>query len=289
MQCYDRWETRFQTLLGDSVQLRIFAALAIVALAPSCAKKAEGQTVAVVNGDEITVPELNAEIANENIPAGTDKKLARAQALQGLIDRKLLEQQARSDGIDKSPEFLDRQRRMTQELLINMLAQRLGGTTQLPSDQEIEQFEASHPQMFAKREIWNLQQVRFHMPAAGPILQQINNTKSLQDLENVLRANNVEYTPATNRIDSSVVPQDMYSKISALGPGEPFIVPVGGEAVASAIESRDAQPVIGDQARPLAIAALRKQQTAALLDKRLKTLRQSAKVQYQPGYAPAGS
>jgi peptidyl-prolyl cis-trans isomerase C len=252
-------------------------------------KKPEGQSVAIVNGEEITVPQLNAQLAAADASPGVDKNQARSRALQALIDRVLLEQQARSEGIDKSPTFLEKQRQLTQEVLIGMLAQRLGGTAQLPSDQDVAQFEESHPQMFAKREMWTLDEIRFQMPASGPIQQQINATHSLAALEDVLKANHIDYTPATARIDSAVVPQDLYGKIIALPAGEPFIVPVGADAVASVITAREAQPVSADQARSLAIAAIRKQQTAILLDNRLKTLRKSAKIQYQPGYAPPAS
>lgn len=271
------------------MQLKIFTAFTVVLLLPACAKKPEGQSVAIVNGEEITAPQLNAALASAQAVPGANKDQARARALQGLIDRTLLEQQARSEGIDKSPAFLEKQRQMNQELLINMLAQRLGGTAQLPSDQEVTQFEASHPQMFAKREMWTLEEIRFHMPPSGPILQQIDATKSLQALEDVLKANHIDYTPASGRIDSAVVPQDLYGKIVTLPADEPFVVPVGEDAVASVITARDPQPVATDQARSLAIAAIRRQQTASLLKGRLKTLRQSAKIEYQTGYAPPKS
>ena len=60
---------------------------ALVALAvTSCQKKASGQTVAVVNGEEITASQLNAELANQQGATG-DSKAARNAALQNLINR----------------------------------------------------------------------------------------------------------------------------------------------------------------------------------------------------------
>ena len=41
--------------------------IALMASVSACDKKAEGQTVAIVNGEEITAAELNAEITNANI------------------------------------------------------------------------------------------------------------------------------------------------------------------------------------------------------------------------------
>ena len=110
--------------------------LAAATLAVSgCDKKAEGQVVAIVNGEEISAAELNAELRNVNLPAGADAKRARTAILQSIIDRRVISQQAREDGLDKSPDFLNQQRRMTEELLIRMFAERQTSTNQLPNEQ----------------------------------------------------------------------------------------------------------------------------------------------------------
>src|SRR5207248_4560971 len=117
-------------------------------------RKADGQTVAVVNGQEITVPDLNFALSEIKVPADADKNAVKAQVLQRLVDRRLLAEQARSEGIDKSPEFLNRQRQAEEQLLISMLEARRLNTAQLPSDREVQDFIASHPGMFASRETW---------------------------------------------------------------------------------------------------------------------------------------
>lgn len=265
----------------------LVAFVMILAMTSGCTKKAEGQTVAVVNGDEITAAELNSQLANAKLSPGIDKTKARSEILQGLIDRRLLAQEASKEGIDKSPEFVARQREMDGQLLIQMLAERKNGAALLPTDSDVAQFESSHPQMFAKREIWSLDQLRFRMPTSGPVMGQIPKTKSLPELAKVLSSNGIASTPVKATVDSSLVPQEIYEKIEALAPGEPFIVPVGTDAIASAILSRDPQPLTGDQAKTVAVAALRKQQTMKTLGDELKLLRSSAKIQYQPGFAPA--
>ena len=122
------------------IMLTVFVAL----MASSCQKKASGQTVAVVNGEEITASELNDALTSDNVAAGANTKEVRAAELQKLIDRKLMVQQARSDGLDKSPEFLNQQRRMTEDLLLNILIGKKLNTSQLPSANEIASYEAAH-------------------------------------------------------------------------------------------------------------------------------------------------
>src|SRR5689334_24360697 len=105
---------------GWQVKYRVLAAISLAVLASACNRKAEGQTVAVVNGDEITVPDLNFALNQAKVPEGADKKLARSQLLQQLVDRRLLAQQARQEGIDKTAEYLNARRRADEDLLISM-------------------------------------------------------------------------------------------------------------------------------------------------------------------------
>ena len=117
---------------GSVVRYRIAILLSTALIVAGCDRKAEGQSVAIVNGEEITSSELNGEIALANLPATLDKKAATSRILQAMVDRRLLAQQARTDGLDKSPEFISRQRRATEDLLLNMLASRKLNTTKLP-------------------------------------------------------------------------------------------------------------------------------------------------------------
>lgn len=255
-------------------------------LSAGCDRKAEGQTVAVVNGEEITAAELNAEILGANLPAEANKQEARARFLQAMVDRKLLTQHARSEGLDKSPEFLNRQRRMTDDLLINMLATRQLNAAQLPPTEEINRFVASRPNMFANREIWNLDQLRYAISADEQVNAQIYQTKSLEALAEVLTANKIQFVRTKNRLDTAVVPMDIYGRVASLPEGEPFVIPVGKEAIASAIVSREAAPLSEEDVRPRAVAVMRREQGTKFMSDRLESLRKTAKIEYQAGFSP---
>jgi len=242
--------------------------------------------VAVVNGDEITVPDLNFALTMTKVPEGANEKDVRSQVLQQLIDRRLLAEQARKEGIDKSPEYLNRKSRTDEDLLISMLANRRLNTTQLPSDREIQTYVASHPEVFANREVWNLDQISYPTPGAKDVQAEIAAAHSIDQLVAVLAKHSIAYDRQKNRLDTSVVPPELYAKLNGLPPGEPFVLPVGNRSVASAIVGREPHPVTGDQAKPAAVDAIRKTQTATSLEGMLKSLRSSAKIQYQQGYGP---
>jgi peptidyl-prolyl cis-trans isomerase C len=265
---------------------KLIFAVGVALVISGCNKKAEGQTVAIVNGEEITAAELNAELANAKAPPGLDTKDVRSRVLQQMVDRRLLAQQAEKDGVDKSPEFLNRQRRLNEDLLISMLATRQMDTTKLPSGPEIQRFQASRPEMFAKREQWNLDQLRFTMPTDPAVRAKLQTAKSLDEVAKALTDAKVTFDRQKNRLDTAVIPHDLYGRLMTAQPNEPFIVPIGNMAIASVITSREPAAITGDQAQPIAVAALRRTQAAKVMQDRLKSLRDAAKIDYKPEFAP---
>ena len=269
------------------LKYRIVTIVAGMAVLAACNNKAEGQTVAVVNGQEITLSELNFELGLANIPAGTDKTAARSQVLQTMIDRRLLANQAKEEGVDTTPDFISRRRRGEEDLLISMLSTQRLKSVALPSVRETDAFIASHPAMFAKREIWDLAQIQYQPPANAAFQSEIEKTTSFAGLLAVLQKNNVAFVQQKNRLDTAVVPGELFQKISSLPNGEPFIVRVGDRAIASVITAREARPLLGEQARPVAAEAMRKEQSAKDMANRVSSLRKAAKIEYQKGFAPA--
>ena len=266
---------------------RVAWALPLLLAMASCNRKAEGQTVAVVNNEEITVTELNAELRAANVPSDASGKQVRAQILQSLIDRHLLTQQAKASNIDKSPEFLNQQRKMNDNILISMLVSRQANSMQIPSPAEISAFEASRPSMFSKRETWTLQQLQYETPKDPGIVARISSSKSIDQLSSVLTSAGISFRRNNTKIDTAIFPPEIYAKVISLPAGEPFIIPGGNQSVASVIAGREATPLSADQAQAAAVAALRRQSLDKVVQDRLKTARSTAKIEYQPGFAPA--
>lgn len=262
-------------------------AIVLAFIVSSCEKKPQGQTVAVVNNEEITAADLNAELSNSNVAAGNASKDARAQALQQLINRRLLAQQAKSDGVDKTPEFLNQERRATEDLLINLLVSRQANTAQVPSGEDIARFEASRPGMFANREIWTLQQLLYPTPKDAAATAKIAAAKSLEEIAQVLTSSGIEFQRGNRQFDSAMLPPALYAQLGHLQPGEPFIAPGPDKVVASVITGRQAAPFTPDQARQLALSSMRREQVNKIIQDRVKDLKAKAKIEYQPGFGPA--
>ncbi len=141
--------------------------------------------------------------------------------------------------------------------------------------------------MFANREQWNLDQLRFTMPTDPAVKAKLDATKTLDGVAQVLTEAGITFVRQKNRLDTALIPQNLYGQLATSGSTEPFIVPVGNLAVASIITSREPAPVTGEQAKPLAVSAMRREQAAKLMQDRLKTVRQTAKIEYKEGFLTA--
>ena len=260
--------------------------MAVAVMATACQKKATGQSVAVVNGEEITASELNDALTSDNSLAGLDPKQARAAELQKLVERKLIVQQAKENGLDKTPEFINQQRRGTEDLLINLLVSRQANSQQLPSAAEIAKFEADRPGMFTNREKWTLDQLNYPLPKDPAVMPKIAAAKTLDEVAQALTAAGIQYTKSTREFDSALLPPAVYAQLGKLQPGEPFVAPGPDRAVASVITARAPNPLTPEQSRQLALAQMKREQVDKLLSQRIKDLKAKAKIEYQPGFEP---
>lgn len=263
------------------------AALApFLLLLSACGKEATGQSVAVVNDEEVSASELNAELAAANVPASADKKQVMPQLLQRVIERKLLAQAAMDQGIERTPEYIARQRRMNEELLIGLLTQRQAAAAKLPTQAEIDKFIASNPGMFGQRNILSLNQIEFDAPRDMTILKELEKDKTLDQTAATLTRLGISFTRKEGRLDTAIVPPEVMSQIDNLPAGEAFIVPAGGKVVVSVIKGRQPAALSPEQNRQLAAEAIRRQNVSDYLRKRLEEKKSAAKIEYQPGYAP---
>jgi EpsD family peptidyl-prolyl cis-trans isomerase len=261
--------------------------LALLALA-GCKREATGQVAAVVNGDEITLQELNQEIGNDQLPKNVDRKAIQQAALQKIIDRRLVSQVARDEGIDKQPEYITRQRQMNELLLIQMFGQKLGRAARMPDTAEIDKFMAAHPATFGQRTVYQLDRVQFPMPANPQSLQSLKDDHTMAAVMTRLTSLGINFKRSPGELDTAVVPPQIMARIKALPPGEPFVLPEGKTLIVSAVTGSQPQPLVGAQARPIAVEQMRAENLRNTMGERLKTARASAKIEYQAGFAPPG-
>lgn len=264
------------------------ALIAISWMMTGCEKTPTGQVVAVVNGEEITLQELNSELAELNVPENADKKEARRAVLQQIVSRRLLAQQAKQDGVDRDPNYVSAERRMKEQLLVSMYAKKAMDTVSVPDTAAINKFMAQNPTLFKQRTLYKLDQIQFDMPANPASLKALESAHTMEEVATTLANMGIKFTRGSGSFDSGRIPQQMLKQILALKPGEPFVVPAGepGKGLVNVITGSSPISMPDEQARAMAAQAYRNQALAKLGEQRLKEAKAKAKIEYQPGYEP---
>ena len=268
---------------------RSTAALPVLALAlalAACDKEPTGQVAAVVNGEEITLQEINAELGDAQIPQGADGAAVRSAVLQRIIDRRILAQQAREDGLDESPEFLVRQRQLEDALLVQLLQQRAQRSAPVPTAQAIDQFIRENPSSFANRRIYTLDRIQFPMPPDPSQLRALEPAKTMDQVAAALDSLGIRYTRGPAQMDSARVGEQRLRAILAVPNNEPFVTPEAGLVTVAVITASQPAAVGPDGARGAATEAIRMRGIQTALENRLKAAKSSAEITYQPGFAP---
>jgi len=265
----------------------VAGAVTLALLTSACSffeKKPGGQVVAVVNGEEITQQDLNAELGNAQIPSGADRNRILAQVLQRVIDRKLLVQRAKEQGLDKSPDYLGQLRRMQDELAISMLSSNASKSIPLPDQAAIDAFIASHPAAFSERKRYTLDQIAIPQSTDRAVLEKLTPAHTLEQVATILTGAGIKFTRGPATFDTALAPPQLAQRIATLPPGEPFVVPINGRFLVNSVKSSEPVPMNAEDAKPAALELMRQQSLNSAIQKQLSDARGKAKIAYQAGF-----
>ena len=264
----------------------IIGVVCISILLTGCNKEPEGQVAAVVNGDEITLQEINTEIGNANMPAGADAKEVQKAALQRIVERRLLAQSAKEDGLDKTPEYLIRSRQIDDALLVQLLGQRAEKSFQVPDQKAIDKYMAENPSMFAGRKMYIVDRIQFALPSDMAQLKSLESAHSMAEVAAKLSGLGIKFERGAAKMDSAQLGQQRLDQILALPDGEPFVIPENGLVTVAVITGES--PLVGSNAdmSQMATQAMRRQALAQSLEDRLKQARAKGEIKYQPDFDP---
>ena len=260
-------------------------------------KRPTGQVVATVDEQEVTVHELNAELAMiPNRGAGAPRKLVESVALARVVERKMLAHEAEKLKLDKNPQFLLAKARAEEGMLVQALQADIQRKVQPTTREAAQKFVADNPQVFGDRKIFQLDQIQFLRPANIDQLG-LKDAKTMADVERILVDANIEYRRAPQQIDSLTVNPALTNEIMRIASnnnGEPFMFadqPAGAPApviYVNNVTSTKSQPFTGEKAIAYAQNILQRQEIQKRLGDTLKKYQDEykSKITYAAGYGP---
>jgi EpsD family peptidyl-prolyl cis-trans isomerase len=277
-----------------SQHLFIVAVVLAVGACSRTPKAPTGQVAATVGAHEITIRELSAELGGAPPVPPAAQKAQQQGALNLIIQRTILADVARKQGLDKDPSFVLLSKRTNDALLVQQLQAKIAASVPPPAPEEVAQFQSTNLDVFAERKIFDVEQIRMARPADPDFVKKLQPLKTLDEIASFLTQNHVGFQRGTTSIDALGQNPALVKAIVGLPPGEVFIISAGNQVLINLIHNTRTQPFTGDPAKKYATSYLRAQHTQQAVQKQLGAFIASGQrtVQiakdYQPSKKPAG-
>ncbi len=267
---------------------KIALMLVVIGLVASCGKKhgddKTSQSIVRVNGDEITVHQINNELQRANVQPG-QQEAAGKQIAQALVDRQILVQEALKTKLDRNPQVMQAIENSKTQILAQAYLENKVSSISKPSSTEISDYRVKHTDIFSNRKIYITDELAFTVEASNSAeLQSLSKTaKSLKDVTQWLNSHQVKYATTRAAHAAETLPPQLLTKFSQMAIGELIFINANGAngrtMVASVSEIKDV-PISEKDSKPLIERIISEQKRKQTAEAEMKRLRGAAKIEY---------
>lgn len=142
----------------------------LCACTPHDGQSPVSQTLARVNGREITVHQVNYLLQNPAAAAETaaaDPRMQARAALDQLIEQEVLVQAAIGQKLDRNPDVLAALESARRAVLAHAYLEQISAAASRPSAADIHAYFENHPALFSQRRIYTLREIRIFADSAA--------------------------------------------------------------------------------------------------------------------------
>jgi len=273
--------------------LLVFTALLLaLALTTGCGKKEDAkvatQVAARVNSDEITVHQVNYVLARNPTLTPELADQAKREILDKLIDQHLARQKAIENKLDRTPNVMQAIEAAKSEVLARAYLDQLAATLPRPAPWETQEYYAKHPELFAQRRLFDLEEIAFVAKAdiVAGLREQLSRARSMQEIADWLQSQEVKFLANRGVRAAEQIPLEILPKLQAMKVGQNQLFEAGSDRyqVIRVVASK-AEPVDEATATPRIQQYLFNQRLGEVVAKEMKQIREQAKIEYLGEFA----
>jgi EpsD family peptidyl-prolyl cis-trans isomerase len=275
-----------------SRHLKLLVSLVAVLLLAACGqkedKKAATQSAARVNGAEITVHQINQVLSR--LPGVTEETAAQArqEVLTRLIDQQLAVEQAQEKKLDRQPEVMAALEAARRDVLARAYLDQVVNAQAKPTAEESRKYYNDHPELFAQRRVYNLQEIAIEKnDAILPALRErLSTAKSIEDVAAWLKDKGIRFAAKGGVRPAEQIPLELLAILHPMKDGQATVVSNPQGIAVVRIAAAQTQPVDEATAMPRIQQFLANQRSKEIAEKEMKQLRDKAKIEYLGNFAP---
>lgn len=274
--------------------MRLAWALVCFAATAGCGDHSAGddsQIAVRVNKGEISIHQVQAVLQRQPRLMTEQPGTAPARVLEVLIDQELAAQAARAQGLDKEPAFVQAMEAARREALAGAFHDIAAAKVTSPSSDEIDRYFDAHPELFAKRRLYVLQEFAF---AADPdqlekLKEPLTRTRNVAEVTDLLR--NAKINSHTRQFVQAAedLPIALLEPMGRLEQGGSLLLPqVTGARIFNVLHVQQA-PIDRLAAAPRIAGFLIAERQRQAVASSMTELRNAAKLEYLGSFAKGAS
>lgn len=269
--------------------LLLSAALGLAACGNKEAEKPATQIAAKVNSGEISVHQINYVLTRAGAGANTPEKAAkiRREILDRLVDQELAVEKAVEKKLDRSPDVLMAIESARREILARAYIEQITAALAKPTAEEAKQYYSEHPQLFAERRIYNIQEIV--LPASAGVTNELremlNAGKSMEDIANWLKGKDIKFAGGSATRPAEQIPLELLPKIHPLKVGQGLLIEGPQSITLMRLAAAQSVPISEDIALPRIQQFLGNQRAGEAAKQEFKALKAKAQITYMGDFA----
>jgi EpsD family peptidyl-prolyl cis-trans isomerase len=261
---------------------------ASLALLSACGHggNANSQVAVRVNKDEISVHQLNQQLARVNATGMTDNQKVSTQktVLEGLVDQDLLLEQAREKQLDRDPEVVSAMENARRQILVEAYVQKQITPSAKPTEEEIKKYYNDNPLLFSERHVYALQEAMVGGLTADrmeKLKQKVTDSKNFDETIRWLKGQDIRVAANIGVRPAEQLPMRVLDGLSRVKDGGIgfFEGPNNSVNIVKIVNSQLA-PIDEKSARSSIEQFLTNRKRDELVRAEVKRLRGSAKIEY---------
>lgn len=260
-----------------------------VALLGGCSDKGDkpsSQVAAKVNDTEITIHQVNSQLARSGVTGDAAAKEASKRILESLIDQQLLLQEATRKKLDRDPVVMQSIEDAKRQILANAYLERMVYNRKPPTPSENRAFYDSHPELFAKRKAYKFRTFAIAKNKFDDSVKPaLDTAKTASDVSSILKSRGIEFKEDGIQWLSEQAPMEMLPTLVKMKIGDIVSLDQGEQATIMLLEGTVDSPVNEAQAQPVIEKYILNLKNKELLDAKIKQLRAGEIITYVGQFA----
>jgi EpsD family peptidyl-prolyl cis-trans isomerase len=289
-------------LVRNSARAMLVLTLGASALLAGCLNDKKGaaadasQVAVTINGDEVSIHQVRALLTTQ--PGLANRGADAGQvALNILVDQELAAQAARKGGLDKRPEVIQLIELAKRDVLAKAYQESVQANLTQPDTETVDRYYDEHPELFGHRKRYTLTEttLRGAPEALKPVLDKVEQAPTTEAIKSLvstlgLPVDSRNFTLWAEELPLSILPRLVYLK-----DGQSVGVMQAQGLVIVTVQHAEERPMSRSLADGPIRAALLADARRKAMDEAMASLRQQAKMSYNPPFtapsqvAPAAS